>query len=638
MRTQLTNAQPRSRSFTNNILGKPKKVSFSNPPVTYVFERCDYTESSNTHSDQRISGKRHCSLFLCVILTNISYTDYIVTGPQCSFPYATTGFVRHAPSSSSPVNEIDSGPKESTEIKTRKYRKRKRSQNYNKFKRTSIDDWIKRKKIDDALLTIESKKRKRAEKESHSAETTDSNNLLLEVKKCRVVLSRCNVSESNETNLAINTPRLSFNEDMTLKEMIETKQRNFTENIQSSSVASNDLIPSKFNSSVKKSSKKSSLRKKRLKSKSVIKPINKKSAKRKESTCKTSKEQSKNSVRSTVSEKTVVKPTVNPKLIDCFVLLDKLNGFYLTSKGTSSKKSRRRSNNQLTKHSPTNETNFRLPTKSPQEYQFKRSFEKIPVYEQASTAQLSDCSPIITSVTSISSDQLVANDEANQPSQSIHHVLDSTSTPPQLEISLQPPHVVRTMFINQLSETITELESSPPLLPQSESTNDTIHSEPLSTIKCKMKIVREVTSCSPDTTTSSTPQFLLTPDINGSASTDPIEEIECDEKEPHSLIHCDKNLEKRLRMTFDDCDNDIPSPVYSPYEGRRKNYKSEISLNHTSQTDEFKNAVNPIDLRLKVINNDGVVVGDEINNSTNTTISSTQPILTLTGKFNIKSL
>lgn len=49
----------RSRSFTATPSSKTKKVTFKNPPAKmYVFERCDYEESSsNVYSDASNSGK-----------------------------------------------------------------------------------------------------------------------------------------------------------------------------------------------------------------------------------------------------------------------------------------------------------------------------------------------------------------------------------------------------------------------------------------------------------------------------------------------------------------------------------------------------------------------------------------------------
>lgn len=219
----------------------------------------------------------------------------------------------------------------------------------------------------------------------------------------------------------------------------------------------------------------------------------------------------------------------------------------------------------------------------------------------------------------------------------MQYILDSISASPQLETTLQPTNIVRKVFISQPPE-MTEVKSSPSTpLPQAESTTEVNHCETLSRIK--MKTVREVTSCSPDTTTS-TPQYFITSDMNNSPFCEAIAETENDDHLTHISIS-NISLEKRLRMTFDDCDNEIPSPVYSPYEGRRKNVrndktsKSKIAVNHPSQfEDDIKNvcdAVSPIDLRLKLTNSEYEVDGSEISKSTNTTISSSQPLLNMTG-------
>lgn len=338
-------------------------------------------------------------------------SSYIVTGPQCNFPYVTTGVARHTSPSSSPETQIESGRKASLVVETRKYRKRKRSHTYNKCKRTSMDNWIKRKKIDlmnenNIDSTIESKepkKRKRTKKKKGLVGATNSNILLLKCQKCRIILTRCNLPQSNETKLARVAPRLSYNEDMTLKEIIEAKERmlsvnvNFENSLPKSNnldgalrvkiqnyvpplaVASNDLISRAFgNKETVKSSKKS-------KSKSVIKSMNKKSVERVKSPSKKAKKQSNDSIPSS-SKKSAVKVSENIKLRDCFVLLENLQAVSCSSKANSPKKPQRRKK-PMTKHCSTSDANFRLPTKSPQEYQFKRSFEKIPVYEKDSTIQ-----------------------------------------------------------------------------------------------------------------------------------------------------------------------------------------------------------------------------------------------------------
>lgn len=62
MSTETTTIQPilRLRCFTAASLGKLKKVTFNNPPVTkYVFERRDYDDSSSKiPSDPSSSGKQ----------------------------------------------------------------------------------------------------------------------------------------------------------------------------------------------------------------------------------------------------------------------------------------------------------------------------------------------------------------------------------------------------------------------------------------------------------------------------------------------------------------------------------------------------------------------------------------------------
>lgn len=174
-----------------------------------------------------------------------------------------------------------------------------------------------------------------------------------------------------------------------------------------------------------------------------------------------------------------------------------------------------------------------------------------------------------------------------------------------------------------------------PLRRTSESTSEVDHCKALSS---KMKSIRQITSCSPDTTTSATPQYLSSSDVNFAAISKTDNDAAC------NSTSCTINLEKRLRTTFDDCDNDIPSPIYSPYEGKRKLIKNNeqsksISVTHPSliitESQNDVDAITPIDLRLKASINDYSI---DSTISTNMTISSSQSVFSVAGEFSVISL
>lgn len=293
-----------------------------------------------------------------------SSSNYIVTGPQCNFPYVSTGVARHSSTMSSSHTEIECVRIESATVQKVKSRKKKRSYFSSvkpKNSRTSIDNWIKRKK----LLIPES-----------TAGSEEISMSAMKLKECRILLSRIDgpltgqhitakaSKEAKTTKLHSNKIN-NFEEDMTLKEIIEAQERLLASNdsfenseqqlhrhVRSSkSSTTNDLISSK--SVCKKSKKSSQLRTefKASKSKSVIRSIEKKSTKRKE--------------LSTVTRTAAPKIGLEHTMGNCFVLLKRLKGIRLTTKGIDS-----------------SDTICRLPTKSPHKYQFKRSFEKITVIEK----------------------------------------------------------------------------------------------------------------------------------------------------------------------------------------------------------------------------------------------------------------
>lgn len=231
-------------------------------------------------------------------------------------------------------------------------------------------------------------------------------------------------------------------------------------------------------------------------------------------------------------------------------------------------------------------------------------------------------SPMILLKKSTPLNKLATYSPANQVSQPTQHILDSAYTSPQLEINPHTANEEQTVFTNKPLESNPEKENSmeTPLRRASESTSEVEHCKTLSS---KMKSIREITNCSPDTTTSATPQYLSSSDVNIAAISKTDNDAAC------NSTSCTINLEKRLRTTLDDCDNDIPSPVYSPYEGKRKplkdneRSKSKISVTYPSlsltESQSDVDAITPIDLRFKASNND-------CNDSIDSTISTNMTI------------
>lgn len=130
-----------------------------------------------------------------------------------------------------------------------------------------------------------------------------------------------------------------------------------------------------------------------------------------------------------------------------------------------------------------------------------------------------------------------------------------------------------------------------------------------------MQIVRAVTSCNLDTTTSSTPQYL--------ADVKPVPKIQCDAAD-------DASDDDGNRMTLDDCDDDIPSPEYSLLEGNRELCPS-VVINELQNDDD---AIIPIDLTWNERTHyDDNIDGSQI--SANVTISSSQSVYSTTGKMSV---
>lgn len=459
------------------------------------------------------------------LLTDLSSSN-IVTGPQRDSASVST-CTSAISSTHTKIERVST-----IAVKNRKCRKRKRSGSHNS--RTSIDNWMKRKKAMDESSSDCSTQR------TNSDETSEP---VVKSKNFSIILSRfddptigqlISTTESGRT-----TQHSERVEHWTFKEIIEAKEKlrtkkNCSANSELLSIGHVRRNNSSYSdiSSICAYTKMVKTRRtgtefKATKSKSVIRTTEKKS----------------------VTMKTL---TNVPKLRKCFVRLKRLKEIEVT-----------KVNNRK---------------QSPQQYKFKRSFEKITVTEKASTVREQEVAHfqhrnIDNRSPNFDVESSITNDPSNQPSQSSEQI-DSTLTTFDLDVTSPTNNVPRPMCFN----------------------NSLSHAE----------------LTSPDMTTSSTPQCLTLSDGN----TEP----KRNDDAVLSSITCNVNLEKRLQIA-DDFENDIPSPEYSPLEGRRK---------HISDENKPKTAANCRYLimhKSKLKNNGNV--GDS---GTNSTISSSPHILSMAGK------
>lgn len=314
---------------------------------------------------------------------------------------------------------------------------------------------------------------------------------------------------------------------------------------------------------------------------------------------------------------------------ECFISLERLKGIPSELKVFKRKRSQRLKDVERAKSILSNNTICQFPIKSPLEYHLKRSLKKMTPIKKTSTVQ--DQELELESFT-----QLEPSDTSNDPSdhQSIQVGLNSTSS--ELEVTVpanilnyssdsalpsselvvtSPTNVLQDVCFNKSPESNQEKSMiSPPS--QASSPSEVDGRRALTNNNCKMKTF-EVTSAG----TTTTEEIARGRDDTGLSS-----------------ITCNINLEKPLQTAGDDCDNDIPSPVYSPHTSDEKNRsKPKIGLNcpslimHKSTNDA--DAITPIDM--KVTNGDSTGDdGSDISNRTNLTICSSQHILSsMAGKF-----
>lgn len=172
---------------------------------------------------------------------------------------------------------------------------------------------------------------------------------------------------------------------------------------------------------------------------------------------------------------------------------------------------------------------------------------------------------------------------------------EDVTTISKLTVNLCNQHSITPQLEMQTSKTISEpllsdsrVENPMTSQTQPEITSDANH--------CKsVSVMKEVSTCSPDTTMSSTPPNILLTDVDT--------EVQTENDVVLNAGNSDLNSNKCIQMACDDCDNDIPSPMYSPYNGNHKNVtdkrsKYNIAANHfslvltESQTDD--NTITPI--------------------------------------------
>lgn len=203
-----------------------------------------------------------------------------------------------------------------------------------------------------------------------------------------------------------------------------------------------------------------------------------------------------------------------------------------------------------------------------------------------------------------------------QPLPSLLICNSTPSVSQSIEIELQPTSVDDTEFINQTLE-ITQSGATEPIL-----------SKTVDSINSKRKVIRKVTNCSPDTTTSPIPQYSLMSAVNSAEITGEM----TNDAHLSNPINYNFNAEKRLGMVYDDFDNDIPSPVYSPYAGRRKIVKQPKSSTlkttnvHSSQINSnVGNSTRPIDLSRYSINSQMISSEDDIHSTEFTEMTTIAP-------------
>lgn len=393
-------------------------------------------------------SKDNLNLIENISIKRFSVTDYIVTGPQCNYPYVSTSTAtaRYASPTSLGQTENDDVQQMSTNANSSMVNGKKKDRNHGRNARTSIDKWMKRRRIGTEteitfVNSIEARTTDRKWSKTENVSVTVAENRrgisltagLARCKKCSIRLKpiacpkpnvyvddkaedissdslRANGSDyDNEDELlepSLETKRVrvnlkkmiesGLNEDMTLKEIMEaneqmhakklfeinskqkrlrdiasdeatiTSSMTVQEKLLTSSTSLNDLISTE---SVLGNTEKLSQPKSHFgvsQSKPAISVTKKKAM-----NFKSTKKQSTTSLS-------------NSRIRKCFISLKRLKDNDVKSSSNASK-APNLSSDERQNSIDRKDSISRLPTKSPQEYQFKRSFEKMPSYEMTST-------------------------------------------------------------------------------------------------------------------------------------------------------------------------------------------------------------------------------------------------------------
>jgi hypothetical protein len=311
-------------------------------------------------------------------------------------------------------------------------------------------------------------------------------------------------------------------------------------------------------------------------SKSVIKKTKRKSRKSKLSSVTQNR-------KTEVSTRPNISQHLQSQMKDCFISLEKMTNNVL-QKTTSTQNSQKRSYNSITNSTNHADSICRISTKSPQLYQIKRSFEKMPANE-TSTLEINEIlAPITPSMENVTVETIsnqserLLSDRLKPPLQTLLPAFEP-STVQSMENEFECPPIVGSDLINQPLNTVSEVESSSQSIELPDQTSDVqgctfdlVQNENVAIIKSDQQLNRNITNYSSDTTTSSIPQYyaIFGTNFRHTPSNEIIAGITTNVNNP-------VNIANQLGTLYDD--NDIPSPLYSPHAGKRKRCTMQESSN-----------------------------------------------------------
>lgn len=285
-----------------------------------------------------------------------------VTGPKCNYPYISATVDRSTPPILLTQNDDVNVQHVSSKIKRVKSKKTRSHKLYRKS-RTSIENWMKRKHIH-TNSDKESRSSERTQSTVHKATKETSSftavkenaQQLLACKRCSVILKRC------DTKVTPKVKRGRIYVDLRKQQLCDVR---------------NKFISTKPVFEKIKSSKQLDA----ATSKSVIKKTKRKSRKSKLSSVTQNR-------KTEVSTRPNISQHLQSQMKDCFISLEKMTNNVL-QKTTSTQNSQKRSYNSITNSTNHADSICRISTKSPQLYQIKRSFEKMPANE-TSTLEINE--------------------------------------------------------------------------------------------------------------------------------------------------------------------------------------------------------------------------------------------------------